>query len=131
MCANFSKSSRFEESSGCRSEGDHPHEQIFATSYYEDKRTIPSSIGLDVPASPEPRLDQTKHLSPVAVLADVKLRDQLIAALARGITVHDDREAAFSVYIARDIAIQPFLLIVRTRHIVTVPPDPDGSERYE
>jgi hypothetical protein len=36
-------------------------------------------------------------------LADVELRDELIAALARGIAVDDDREASLSVDIARYI----------------------------
>ena len=64
-------------------------------------------------------------------MADVELRHELIAAFARGIAVDDDREASLPVHIARYVAIQPFLLIVRTRHIVTVPPNPDGSTRNE
>jgi hypothetical protein len=76
------------------------------------------------------RLDQLENLSPVAILADVELWNQLIAALARGIAVHDDREAPFSVDVARYVAVQPFLLIVRTRHVVTVPLQPDRSEQH-
>ena len=37
-----------------------------------------------------------------------------------------DREASFSVDVTRDVAIQPFLLIVRTRHVVTTVKRPVG-----
>src|SRR5215218_8906252 len=50
-------------------EGNHPPEQILATSYHEDQRAILLPIGLDVAAPPEPRLDQRQYLGPVAVLA--------------------------------------------------------------
>lgn len=60
-----------------------------------------------------------ENLSPVAVLADMKLRNQLKSDATGRIALHRDREAAFSVDVTRNVAIQPFLLIVRTRHVVT------------
>src|SRR5256714_4957955 len=68
-----------------------------------------------------------ENLSPVTVLADVELRNQLKPDATARIALHRDREAAFSVDVTRDIAIQPFLLIVRTRHVVTVPPGVAGA----
>ena len=96
-----------------------------------DKSTISLAIGLDVTAAPEALADLAKYLSSLAVLADVKLRDQLITAPASGVAIDGDRKAALAIYIARNIAIQPFLLIVRTRHIFTVSTRSVGAIRYE
>jgi hypothetical protein len=49
----------------------------------------------------------------------MELRNQLKPDATRRIALNRDREAAFSVDVTRDVAIQPFLLIVRTRHVVT------------
>ena len=53
----------------------------------------------------------------------MKLRYELKTGAAGRIPIHDDRKAAFSVDITGYVAIQPFLLIVRTRHIVTLGAD--------
>ena len=108
-------------------EGNHMPQKVLSSSNDVDQSTIFPSIGLDVAAPTKSLADQTKHLSPVTVLADMKLRDQLIAATTCGVTVDGDCKAALAIHIARNVAIQPFLLIVRTRHIVTVALAPDGT----
>ena len=40
-----------------------------------------------------------------------------------------NREASFSVDVPCDVAVQPFLLIVRTRHVVTIVNAPVGRRR--
>src|SRR6185312_6446554 len=43
------------------------------------------------------------------------------ACFVESMGLRDEGDTApFSVYITRDIAVQPFLLIVRTRHVVTI-----------
>ena len=109
-------------------EGNDAFEQVFAVTHHKDKRSIASAIRLDV-AAPKPRVNQLEYLSPVAVLADVKLGYQLKPDAAGAIVLHRYREASFSVDVTRDVAVQPFLLIVRTRHVVTtvnVRPDVNG-----
>ena len=108
-------------------EGDHVPQQVLSPSNDVDQSTIFPSIGLDVTASTESLANQLKHLSPVTVLADMKLRDQLIAATTRWIAVDGDCKTALAIHIARYVTIQPFLLIVRTQHIVTVTPAPVGT----
>jgi len=108
-------------------EGNYVRQKILTPSDDVDQSTVLSSIGLDVAASSEPLADQPEHLAPVSVLADVELWNKLKAATARWITVDGDCKAALAIYVARDVAIQPFLLIVRTRHIVTVALAPDGT----
>ena len=61
----------------------------------------------------------------------MKLRDKLITAATRRIAIDGNCEAALAIYIARDVTIQPFLLIVRTRHFFTVSARPVGTARYE
>ena len=51
---------------------------------------------------------------------DMELGNQLEPDATARVALHRDREASFSVYITRDVAVQPFLLIVRTRHVVTI-----------
>ncbi len=46
--------------------------------------------------------------------------NQLQLETRRLIAIDGDREASLAVYVAGDVAIQPFLLIVRTLHIVTL-----------
>ena len=82
------------------------------------KRAIGLAVRLDV-ATPEPHLNQLENLSPVSVLADMELRHELESDATRAVSLHRDREASFSVDVTRDVAIQSFLLIVRTRHVVT------------
>ena len=108
-------------------EGNHVRQKVIASSNDVDQHTVLPSIGLDVAASVEPATYQLKDLAPVTVLADMKLRNQLIAATACRIAIDGDCKTALAINIARDVAIQPFLLIVRTRHIFTVPPTWDGT----
>jgi hypothetical protein len=53
-------------------------------------------------------------------VADVELGKELEPDATGSIALHRDREAAFFAHVPSDVAIQPFLLIVRTRHVVTV-----------
>jgi hypothetical protein len=85
---------------------------------YEHQRHVALAIRLDV-ATAETIANEFQHLSPVAVLADMELRDELETNATRSIALHRNREASFSVYVTRDVAVQPFLLIVRTRHVFT------------
>ena len=61
----------------------------------------------------------------------MKLRHQLIAVATRGIAIDADRKAALAIYIARYVAIQSFLLIVRTRHIFTLQNGSVGTVLHE
>ena len=63
--------------------------------------------------------DQLENLSPVTVLADMELRNKLKPEATRCVALNRHREASFSVDVTRDVTVQPFLLIVRTRHVVT------------
>jgi hypothetical protein len=100
-------------------EWNHALEQRPAVSHHEDECPIALAVRFDV-ATTEPAADQLEHLSPVAVLADVELGNELKPDATGAIALHRDREASFSVHVSRDVAIQPFLLIVRTRHVVTI-----------
>jgi hypothetical protein len=72
--ANFSKSACL-----CRQErdsfeeGDHVLEQLGAVLHHKHLNTIPHAIRSNAPAL-EPLLDQSKHLSSVAILSDMELR---------------------------------------------------------
>ena len=94
-------------------------EQILAVSNHKNESSIAFAIRLDV-ATAEPTLDYLEDLSPVAILADMELGNELKSNTTRRVSLHRDREASFSVDVPRDIAVQPFLLIVRTRHVVTI-----------
>ena len=93
-------------------------EQVAAVTNHEDERPITSAIRPDATAT-EPRTDELEDLCPVTVLADMELRNELESDATGRVALHRDREASFSVDVTRDVAIQPFLLIVRTRHVVT------------
>lgn len=100
-------------------EGEDAFEEVRAITNHEDQRPIALAVRLDV-ATPKPRADQLENLSPIAVLADMELWNELKPDAAGAIALHRDREAAFSVDVPCDVAIQPFLLIVRTRHVLTI-----------
>src|SRR6266436_3844475 len=89
-------------------------EQVFAVSHHENECPITLAVRPDAAAT-EPRTDELENLGPVTVLADMELRYELKSDATGRVAFHRDREASFSVYITRDVAIQPFLLIVRTR----------------
>ena len=91
----------------------------FAVTYHENERSITFAVRPDAAAT-EPRTDELEDLGPVTVLADLELRNELKSDATGRVALHRDREASFSVNITRDVAIQPFLLIVRTRHVVTI-----------
>ena len=99
-------------------ERNHGFEQCSSFANDVHECSIPLAVRLDV-ATTEPFVYQLEHLSPVAVLTDMKLGHKLKPDAACSIALHRDREASFSVDVSRDVAVQPFLLIVRTRHVVT------------
>ena len=94
-------------------EWNHSFEQVVEIAHDEHESTIPTAVRSKASAT-ESLLDQLEHLSPVAVLADVELRNELKPDTTGRLALHRDREAAFSIDVTRDVAIQPFLLIVRT-----------------
>src|SRR5207253_11403052 len=94
-------------------------EECLPLANYEHQRPVALAIRLDV-ATAEPVADQLEHLCPVAVLADMELRNELKPDTTRAVALHRDREASFSVDVPCDVAVQPFLLIVRTPHVVTI-----------
>ena len=106
-------------------------DQVCPSTHDVDHGTVLSSVGLDVAATPKPPPDQLENLAPVAVLADMELRNQLKAGTAGGVTVDGDCKAALTIHIARDVTIQPFLLIVRTRHIFTLQTESVRTALYE
>ncbi len=63
--------------------------------------------------------DQIEDLSPHEILTDSELRNELPSDSRTGILLDRDMKAAFSIYKPGYVRIQPFLLIDRTRHIVT------------
>jgi len=100
-------------------ERNHSLEQIAAVSNHKNESSVAFAVGLDV-ATAESLPNYLEYLSPVAVLADVELGNELKPDTTRRVSLHRDREASFSVDVPRDVAVQPFLLIVRTRHVVTI-----------
>ena len=99
-------------------EGNDPLEKLLPVAHNQHKRSIASAVRPDA-AAPEPFADQFEDLRPVAVLADMELRYELKPRPTTRVALHRDREAPFAVDVPCDVAIQPFLLIVRTRHVVT------------
>ena len=101
-------------------ERDYLREEILTVSNHEYQRRIfrASMIRLD-PAAVEALHDQVKNLTSLCALTDVKLRNELPTVLRARIALDRYVERSFSVDVARDVGIQPFLLINRTRHIVT------------
>src|ERR1700742_272471 len=79
-------------------ERDHALEQIVAIAHDQHECTVLAAVRPDAAAS-ESLLDQMEHLSPVAVLADMELRNQLKPDATGRIALHRDREASFSVYV--------------------------------
>ena len=120
--ANFSKSACLLDRIGQRSKnGITLLQQIQPVSNDTVRRARRAAIRLDVAAT-ESGSNQLEHLGPVTVLADMKLRhgaETRRRQLGFRCTAH--REASFSVDVACDVTIQPFLPICsRTRHVVTI-----------
>jgi hypothetical protein len=86
-------------------------EKCSALSNDVDKRSISLAVRLDVPAS-EALADHFENLSSVAILAHVELGHELRADPTRVVPLDGDREAAFSVDVACDVAVQPLAHVV-------------------
>ena len=85
------------------------------------------------PSAPEDLLSHLKELTSSPVLIDEKLRLDVVAKRVGRVPLYRDAPAALSLHNAgyepapRLCTRQSFLLIVRTRHVVTVPPTWDGT----
>jgi hypothetical protein len=85
------------------------------------------------PSAPERLLSHLEELSPSPVLIHEKLRLDVVAQEVRAMPLHRDAPTALSLHDTGDepasclCTRQSFLLIVRTRHVVTVPPTWDGT----
>jgi hypothetical protein len=71
------------------------------------------------PSTAKPTLDQVENLTTLGVLTDVELRNELPTGSRRRVPLNGDVKRTFSVDVARNVGIQPFLLIDRTRCVVT------------
>ena len=76
-------------------EGDDALEEVLALARDEDECSITCAVRPDAAAA-QSLLNQLEHLSPVTVLADMKLRDELKSDATRRVALHRDREASFS-----------------------------------
>ena len=63
--------------------------------------------------------DEVEDLGPRRVLTDMELRHELPTHPSSRMTLYSHVKRTLAVYEAGDVRIQPFLLIDRTRHIVT------------
>jgi len=70
-------------------------------------------------AATETRSDEVDNLSSLSMLTDVELWDELPTGSRRLVPLDGLMERSLSVDVTRDVGIQPFLLIDRTRSVVT------------
>jgi hypothetical protein len=118
--ANFSKSARLAERSGfALEERNHFVKEAWPVLYDTNHDLVGHSVRTNAPA-PEYLLYQAQYLSTFATLGDAELRHQLKSWPAAGVASNAYGEAPLSVDVTRDVAVQPFLLIVRARHVVTI-----------
>ena len=102
-------------------ERDDLRQKIDAVPYHIDERpvsTTGSGIGPD-PAAAESGSQELEDRSSLWVLADVELGYELPAEPCGRIPLDRDVEASFPVDVSRQVVVQPFLLIDRSRCIVT------------
>ena len=71
------------------------------------------------PSTAEPLDDQVEDLPSFGILTDMELGDELPTGSRARVPLDRDVERTFSVDVAGYVGIKPFLLIDRTRHIVT------------
>ena len=123
MTAKVSNSRRFSLRMGwARKNGMTFVQKIVAVPHHVDERLVPttgSGVGPD-PAAAESGPQELEDRSSLGVLADVELGDELPAEPCGRVPLDRDVEASFPVDVSRTIVVQPFLLIVRTRHVVTM-----------
>jgi hypothetical protein len=97
-----------------------PRQQVVPLADDQHQRGVVASPKvLANPSAAEALLDEVEDLTPFCVLADVELWNQLPSQCGAGIPADRHMERSFSVDEARDVGIQPFLLIVRTGWIFT------------
>src|SRR5262249_31421954 len=68
-------------------------EKVAAPAHHEHQRSIASTVRSDA-STAEPLPDQLENLRPVAVLADMELRNELKSDATTRIALHRDREAS-------------------------------------
>ena len=104
-------------------EGNDPLHEILAVPHDQDERPVAAaSVILPDPSAAEPPHHRVEHLPALrvlGVLADVKFRDELPSEASAWIPLDRNMERSFSVDVAGYVGVEPFLLIDRTRHIVT------------
>jgi len=99
-------------------EGDHPLEEIAAVPNHEDQGPVTpaSSCVASHTATAETALQEQQDRRSFRILTHMQLRHELPPRLRGRIPLDRDVEATFPVDIARQIVVQPFLLIVRRGH---------------
>jgi hypothetical protein len=101
-------------------EWDHPAQQVDpATDDVYQRPVHRSAMVLADSPTPEPMGDEVENLTPLGILADMELRYELPPDPRTRVSLKRNVERPFAVYIAGDIRIQSFLLIIRTERIVT------------
>jgi hypothetical protein len=100
---------------GCFEEGDDPVQEIIAAPHYVHKcRVRCATMVVDDPAATKTLLNQVDDLSPFTILTDAEFRNELPTDPRARIPLNGNMERTFPVDVARNIGIQPFLLIDRT-----------------
>jgi hypothetical protein len=79
-----------------------------------ESRVLRSAMVLLDPSAAQPVLDEVEDLTPLRVLADMELRHELPTNPRARIPLDGNVEGSFSIDVARDVGIQPFLLVDRT-----------------
>jgi len=101
-------------------EGDHLRHQVIPIPDHEHQWRVRGAVMvLPDPSTAEPLPDQVKYLPAFRILADVELWNELPTNPRPRIPLNGDVEWPFSVDVSRNVGIQPFLLIDRTRRFVT------------
>jgi hypothetical protein len=101
-------------------EGDHIPQEIITTADDEhESRVRRAAMVLLDPSTAEAVLNEVEDLTPLRVLADMELRHELPTDPRARISLNGNVEGSFSIDVARNVGIQPFLLVDRTCRIVT------------
>jgi hypothetical protein len=101
-------------------EGNHLCQEIAPFPDHEHQSgVLRSAMVLAYPSAAEPSQYQVQDLTPLRILADMELRNELPLGPRPRIPLDGDVKRPFSVDVTRNVGIQPFLLIDRTCRIVT------------
>jgi hypothetical protein len=101
-------------------EGNHLPQEIGSIAHDEHESRVPrSAMVLLDPSTAQAKLDEVEDLTSLRILAYVELRHELPTGPRARISLDGNVEGTFSIDVARDVGIQPFLLVYRTCCIVT------------